>query len=161
MKNIDLRSMIIGMLATALFFTCTASKSGNLGHITVDSIEVVDENGAMCLEINHGGMMIGTPRDQGKVIIAVGLVGEGGSIMTTNPDGKMTTFIGSSKIGGGYVQTYRSDGTDAIFLGSGYLHTYNDRGVMVGYFGADKTNDGIITLSDRYGEHGWGEHGKK
>ena len=45
--------------------------------------------------------------------------------------------------------------------GSGFLKTHNTLGVMTGYFGTNQDNDGIVTLSDRYGDKGWRKSGKQ
>ena len=114
MKKLDIRSVLIGVLCTALVFVLigATSQSENLGDIVVNSIQVLDD-------------------------------GTGGFLKTYNADGKKTVNLGTNHGGGGH------------------LETYNEHGVEVGYFGSGKTNDAIITLSDRYGDVGWAVSGKK
>ena len=48
-----------------------------------------------------------------------------------------------------------------LYLGYGYLRTYNIYGETTGYFGTNEDNDGLGILNDRYGETGWAESGKQ
>ena len=44
---------------------------------------------------------------------------------------------------------------------SDILQAYNKYGKQVAYLGVSKDQDGILLLSDRYGDTGWGKKGKK
>ena len=136
MKKLDIRSVLIGVLCTALVFVLigATSQSENLGDIVVNSIQVLDD-------------------------------GTGGFISTHNADGIQTSYLGTGEGGGGYLKTY-ADGKETSFLGTseggfGFLKTFNKHGVFVGYFGSGKEQDGIISLLDRYGDIGWFETGKQ
>ncbi len=41
-----------------------------------------------------------------------------------------------------------------------FLKTNNKFGERVGYFGSGKSQDGLATLYDRYGDLGWSEDGR-
>ena len=59
-----------------------------------------------------------------------------------------------------------AEGKGAAYLGispggGGQLRTFNKHEVMTGYFGSNKDNDGVVLLSDRYGDPVWTASGKK
>ena len=57
--------------------------------------------------------------------------------------------------------TIKTNGKKTAYLGDGIMRTYNADGEESGYFGTNKNNDGMILLSDRYGDVGWSRDGKK
>ena len=69
MKKLDIRSVLIGVLCTALVFVLIGAKSQseNLGHIVVNSIKVLDENGneVAMLYANENGGILGINNDDG------------------------------------------------------------------------------------------------
>jgi hypothetical protein len=88
MKKVDFRSILIGILCTALFFVITGSKeSGNLGDIVVNSITIKDD-------------------------------GHGGFITAYNQDEKRTLYLGTGKEDNGYVQTYNKYERPTAYIGS-------------------------------------------
>ena len=56
MKKLDIRSILIGVLCTALVFVLIGAKSQNenLGDIVVNSINVLDENGNLVATLYAG-----------------------------------------------------------------------------------------------------------
>ena len=88
MKNIDLRSLLIGILGAALFFILTgADDKKNLGDIVVNSITVLDD-------------------------------GNGGFITSYNKDQKRTLYLGTGAERNGYVQTFNKYEQPTAYLGS-------------------------------------------
>ena len=82
MKKVDLRSIMIGILGTTLFFVLVSAdelviEEGNLGDIIVNSITIRDD-------------------------------GHGGFITAYNQDQKRTLYLGTGKEENGYVQTYNN-----------------------------------------------------
>ena len=145
MKKLDIKSVLIGVLATALVFVLIRAKSQseNLGHIVVNSIKVLDD-------------------------------GTGGFLSTYNADGIKTSYLGTAEEGigllkvmnEGNIKTYNADGIQTSYLGTaeggiGFLKTFNKHGVSVGYFGSNTNGNGIAVLYDRYGDIGWGVDGKQ
>ena len=145
MKKLDIRSILIGVLCTALVFVLIGAKSQNenLGDIVVNSIKVLDD-------------------------------GTGGFLSTYNADGIKTSYLGTAEEGTGLlkvmnegnIKTYNADGIKTSYLGtavegSGKLQTYNKHEVLVGYFGSNTDGDGTAVLYDRYGDIGWGVDGKQ
>jgi hypothetical protein len=137
MKKLDIRSILIGVLCTALVFVLIGAKSQNenLGDIVVNSIKVLDD-------------------------------GTGGFLSTYNADGIKTSYLGTAPGGSGKLQTYNADGIKTSYLGTGdagigFLKTFNKHGVSVGYFGSNTNGNGIAVLYDRYGDIGWGVDGKQ
>jgi len=115
---------------------------------------------------DDGNGMLTTNNIYGKQTAYVGTSEDGaGSLKTSNAEGKMTAFIGTGESGDGHLQTF-ADGKKTAYLGTGeggfgMLQTFNKYEVRTGYFGTNKDQDGIAVLSDRYGDAGWGESGKK
>ena len=136
MKNIDIKSVIIGVLGTILVFVSIGAKSQyeHLSDIVCNSITVLD---------NGTGGYIKISNSDGKQTSYLGTAENGDGFLTTfNSDGKKTTFLGTAKEGGfGFLTTF-NDGKETTFLGtseggSGILETFNKYGVMVGYFGSN------------------------
>ena len=88
MKNIDIKSFIIGVLTTVLFFLFLgAEKDDNLGDIIVNSITILDD-------------------------------GHGGFITAFNQDQKRTLYLGTGEQKNGYVQTYNKYEQPTAYIGS-------------------------------------------
>ena len=160
------KGILTGASLVLCFFMLVSAKSQskNLGHITVNSVDVVDENGesvGLFGSVDKGGFLMLYESESES-----GLVLERGHIITTNADGKIIANLGTGEYGGGYLTTYNADGKMTVSLGTnedglGQLRTYNKHEVMTGFFGTNTQNDGIAMLHDRYGDLGWGETGKK
>ena len=143
-----------------------------LGAITVTSVTIVDENanivGLLSSDI-HGGALLALSRPKRDDISVLLTVDEraGGYIHIRNADGKETAYLGSGGgSGGGILNTFSTDGKGTVYLGTGeggggFVRTYNKFEAMTGYFGTNKDNDGMVGLSNRYGDPGWSETGKK
>ena len=160
MKKLDIRSVLIGVLATALVFVLigATSQSGNLGDIVVNSIKVLDDG---------TGGFISTHNADGEKTSYLGTALDGsGRLKTFNADGIQTSYLGTGTNGIGKLSTYNADGKETSYLGtgidgSGQLSTYNKHGVLVGYFGSNTDGDGVAVPYDRYGDFGWGVDGKQ
>ena len=89
MKKLDIRSVLIGVLCTALVFVLIGAKSqsGNLGDIVVNSIKVLDD-------------------------------GTGGFLITYNADGIKTSYLGTSESGFGFLKTFNKHGVFVGYFGS-------------------------------------------
>ena len=159
MKNIDIKSVIIGVLGTILVFVSIGAKSQyeHLSDIVCNSITVLDNGTGGYIKISNsdgkqtsylgtaenGDGFLTTSNSDGKQTSYLGTAENGDGFLTTfNSDGKKTTFLGTAKEGGfGFLTTF-NDGKETTFLGtskggSGILETFNKYGVMVGYFGSN------------------------
>ena len=92
MKQIDFRSLLVGVLGTALIFVLMGSEDGenidsNLGDIIVNSITIRDD-------------------------------GHGGFITAYNQDQKRTLYLGTGKEENGYVQTFNKYEQPTAYIGS-------------------------------------------
>ena len=168
MKKLDIRSILIGVLCTALVFVLIGAKSQNenLGDIVVNSIKVLDDGtGGFLKTYNADGIQtsyLGT----GEEGIGFLKVMNEGNITTYNADGIQTSYLGTGEGGIGFISTYNADGIKTSYLGTGdagigFLKTFNKHGVSVGYFGSNTNGNGIAVLYDRYGDIGWGVDGKQ
>ena len=88
MNKIDIKSLMIGILGTILFFVLNgAEEDDNLGDIVVNSITIQDD-------------------------------GLGGFITAYNQDQKRTLYLGTGKEQNGYVQTYNKYEQPTAYIGS-------------------------------------------
>ena len=149
---------------TASVFIFMGSQNKNLGVIEADSISITSEVGTTL--IIGGGIFLKNEDGNDVSLLAVG--DNGGSFFEThNADGKQTSYLGTAGDGSGHLRTYNADGKMTSYLGTGgdgnegKLSTYNVHGVETGYFGTNTENDGIIVLSDKYGDAGWAASGKQ
>ena len=144
MNKLDIRSVLIGVLCTALVFVLIGAKSQNenLGHIVVNSIRVLNENGnpvaGLWAEENGGGL--GIYNTDGNLVAGLTANEHGGDIDVINADGKMVASLVAHE-NGGLMSIYNDDGNPAV--------------------GISGTEHGGIALYDRYGDIGWSESGKQ
>ena len=111
MKQVDIKSFLIGVLVTMLAFVSIGAdeaeiEDGDLGDIVVNSITIRDD-------------------------------GHGGFITAYNQDQKRTLYLGTGKDENGYVQTYNKYEQPTSYIGSnrdmdGVL-VLNDRYGALGY----------------------------
>ena len=152
-------------------FVSAKSQSKNLGHITVNSVSVVNDKGEKVIRIAtvQGNGLIITSNADGNTSAYFGTSKSGGGALSAHSaDGTQVATLGTGEDGGegGFLSTFDTDGKRTVYLGSGVgggglLRTFNKDEVMTGYFGTDKDSDGIAILLDRYGEAGWSASGKK
>ena len=147
MKKIDIKSVIIGVLGTALIFvTMGATKQyEEFGDIVVNSISVKDENG--------------------KILVFLGSGTNGGLIGLYNSDGKIAGSFFSDPEGAGYLGVSNGDSKLQAVMRSneygGEIGVYNKYEEWVATFQTNTKHDGAIGLYDRYGDPGWVKTGKK
>ena len=128
---------------TTSVFLFMVSQNRNHGAIEVSSITIKDKYSASAIAISSDGMMM--INNKGKKLVSIGQGDAlGGAIRTFSEDGREMAFFGANKDGDG-----------------GILRTKNIFGEETGYFGTDIKNNGIVTLSDRYGNIGWVANGKQ
>ena len=111
MKQVDIKSFLIGVLVTMLAFVSIGAdeaeiKDGDLGDIVVNSITIRDD-------------------------------GHGGFITAYNQDQKRTLYQGTGKDENGYVQTYNKYQEPTAYIGSNRdmdgVIVLNDRYGALGY----------------------------
>ncbi len=111
MKQVDIKSFLIGVLVTMLAFVSIGAdeaeiEDGDLGDIVVNSITIRDD-------------------------------GHGGFITAYNQDQKRTLYLGTGKDENGYVQTYNKYQEPTAYIGSNRdmdgVIVLNDRYGALGY----------------------------
>ena len=168
MKNIDIKSVIIGVLATVLIIVSmgATNQDENLGDIVVNSIEVVNENGktAAMLIVTESGGGLAIYNNDGKTAAILNADESGGNLFLYNNDGKTAAGLIATEFGGN-LDVYNNDEKTAASLGAtefgGTLEIYNKHEKQVVTLQANKNSDGAIGLYDRYGDIGWAESGKQ
>ena len=135
MKNLDFRSVIIGILSSALIFTLLGMhlQDENLGDITVRSIKIRPGD--------HIAPFVLFNKDN-QLRMAVILEENGEASLTMySKHGRLATL--SSSEGDASIQLYNKHDKEVVNIQS------------------NKDADGAIYLKDRYGDTGWSESGKK
>ena len=151
MKNIDFKSILIGILGISCFLLLIGQRSdGNLGNISVNSIDVIDDG-------DTGYIRFYNP--QGHQTAYIGNhIKEGGMAQFFNKSGKLVTVIGTdlednSDDQNGILYMFNPDEIPVVFLGSGtvnggVLETYNSNGYSTAYIGTGADDSGGIILYD-------------
>ena len=183
-----LNGFILGM--STMLFIGAKSQDKNLGHITVNSISVVDENDKLKAIIDTddddngilkmfnkigstviSGASIKTSNSAGKEMLLLGseYAGYGGGVTIKNSKGKDIAYIGiHTQLKSGMIATRNSEGNMETYIGptgdynGGMILTHNSEGRRVVNIGSDTpTEDGIITLYDKNGDSGWPLKGRR
>ena len=169
MKNIDIKSVIVGVLATVLIIVSmgATNQDENLGDIVVNSINVLNENGETVAGLFAGknGGMVGVNNADGKLVALLAAdKNDHGMISVYNKHGKPAAILIATEFGGN-LDVYNNDDETAASLGTnefgGDLRIYNKHEKQVVTLQANKNSDGAIGLYDRYGDLGWAESGKQ
>jgi hypothetical protein len=148
--NDYIKGILTGASLILCFFMFVSAKSDrkNLGDISVSSLFVVNE-------------------ENGKLMMDLGYTSKGGGMTIWNDKSEIVGLLGvSDNIRDGSVKIFAADGEETVFLGTGqggggHIETHNKNGLQTGYFGTNKSNDGMAVLFDRYGDIGWSASGKK
>ena len=145
-RVIDVKSLVIGVLATVLFFTMIGAKSknANFNTITAKEIKIVNSEGKTVAKLRSykGEGILDILNRKGKAVAYLGSLNREGFLGIFNKEGKVVAGLGSDK-------------------GGGTLEIYNKHGNEVATVQANKEGDGTIYLLDRYGDLGWTMTGKK
>ena len=174
MKNIDIKSVIIGALVTVLIIVSmgATNQDENLGDIVVNSITVVNENGETVAGLFAGknGGMVGVNNADGKLVALLaadkndhGMISvynkhgkpaalliadeSGGNLFLYNNDGKTAAGLIATEFGGN-LDVYNNDEKTAARLDAtefgGDLRIYNKHEKQVVTLQANKNSDGAI-----------------
>jgi len=168
MKKIDIKSVIIGVLGTALIFVSMGAKQKQVfDDIYVNRIHIMDENDEVGLIGASGGstvMMFNN--NKGKQSVMMGIMNGVPGIIMKNSKDEVVNSIGVDKLGNGSMKVYTSKGIKAAQLGTspyggGFIAAGSHKNKEVSVLTADENGDGMIFLYDRFGKIGWGMTGKK
>jgi len=168
-KVIDIKSLIIGVLVTALAFTIIGARGKNT--ITAKAIRIVNQKGKVAAILASNSVGNGLEIRNGKGKIMADLIN--GTLLTalTLYSGEkpacqlVSAFLGELGLYGG-LYMYNQHGKEVATLGSheargGGLYLYNQHGKHIVILGSDTYGDGAIFLGDRYGDLGWAKIGKR
>ena len=110
MKNIDIKSVIIGVLATVLIIVSmgATNQDENLGDIVVNSIKVVNENGkaAAILIATESGGNLGVYNNDGKPAAILNATESGGDLRIFNKHEKKVATLQANKNSDGAIGLY-------------------------------------------------------
>ena len=183
MKNLDFRSVLIGILGSVLTFVLLGMhvQDENLGDIRVKSItiesgdnavpfQVLNKNGEWAAIIGFDevdGGLISTYSISGSELVAISATkGDDGSISTFSNNGTRLVTISATDVSDGLISTYSNDGSELVTISvtkgdDGSMSIFNRHGKRVVNMQGGKNADGVIAIYDRYGDLGWGESGKQ
>ena len=157
MKNIDFKSLVIGVLSSIIVFLVMGQYQN--GFLRVQRLEVVDENGKAVIKLgsvdNNGS--IETYNASGNLIIGITSSVDGeGAINTYNANEKQIIRLGSTTDGEGTVSTFDSDGKQIVQIsstvnGEGSVSTYNNEGYEIVKLTSTTNGDGYISTSNHEG----------
>ena len=150
MKNLDFRSVTIGILGSLLIFSLYGMRfqDENLGHIRVKSIviEAGDKAAPFVIMDKNGG--IGT---------VIGYTDDGSGFITTYAsNGSELVDISSTEGNYGAILTYASDGGELVMIasteggGNGLISTYTNDGGKAVTIASTTSNDGAISIYNRH-----------
>jgi len=150
-RAIDVKSLVIGVLAAALFFTiiivAKSRNNANFDTITAKTIKIVNPEGKTVAFLGSvkGTGMLGIHNKEGKLAAVLGSGSEGGTLDIYNKEGKTVAVLGTTE----------------TLKGGGVLGIFNKHGNPVVLVRSNKDSDGAINLFDRYGKLGWDMTGKR
>ena len=146
MKNLDLRSVIIGILSSALIFTLYGLRfqDENLGDIKVESL-TVRSGGYLTLLNNEGDLGIILSTNTKYPFISI-----------FNSDSKEAVAISSDKVGNGNISTYSNEGSKLVTIAanvgqSGSISTYSNDGTNLVAITASEGDNGTIVTNSSSG----------
>jgi len=160
MQNIDFRSVLIGVLSSALIFTLYGMRfqDENLGDIRVKSIRIDSgENSLPFVVLNKNNLPA----------MSIGISDEGNGVINIFSDDLVPRVAISTTQDGdfGFISTFSKSGSELIALSAtiegcaiSIFNRHNKR--IVGIQGNNNA-DGVIQLYDRYGDMGWQRTGIK
>ncbi|ODS29971.1 MAG: hypothetical protein SCARUB_04926 [Candidatus Scalindua rubra] len=167
MKSVDIKSVLIGVLCTALVFVLIGAKSQseNLGDIIVDSVTVLNKDGLELCKMEGGwdGGSIELNSSDGKKGVALFASPLFGGRIATLYDDYVTSKLGAELFngkGGGVLECYNVNnnktatlGTDHV--GNGSLEMFNEKGKRTVHLATDQYGEeyaGNLSLSNTYGK---------
>ena len=168
-RVIDVKSLIIGVLSTALLFTIIGAKSKNSANfdtITAKEVKIVNSKGKVVADLAsvEGEGELSIFNKKRKPVAELSGFGGEGTLIIGNKEGKPVAGLDSNK-GRGALIIGNKEGkvvaTLASVKGKGQLNIYNKYGNRVATLQSNEENYGAIGLFDRYGDPGWAMTGKK
>tara|TARA_B100001250_G_C19677960_1_gene734514 strand:+ start:484 stop:999 length:516 start_codon:yes stop_codon:yes gene_type:complete len=168
MRNIDYKSLIIGILGTIISFLligATNQKFVSDELICKKLVIINDKNKErIILTTNNDGGKFQIMNKYGELANSLGVSESGsGYFSSYNNYGVPTFSAGTGSNGNGIIKTFNKDGNVRTYIGSadsgGLFSIYNNWDIQIGFLGASKKQDGYIKLSNQYGEKGWEESG--
>ena len=169
MKKIDIKSIIIGVLGTALIFvTMGATKQNNeFGDISVKSIKVLDENGRTVTHIHSDktGGVLAMASSKGDMVIGIAASEYGGDLFLYNNDGNAVVMLSADEFGGS-LDILTPESKSGVQLGiteggGGGINIFNKYEKEAVVLQASNDQDGLLALYGRNGDVGWLKTGKK
>ena len=161
-RLIDVKSLVIGVLATALFFTIVGAKSrndANFNTITAKGIKIVNPEGkpvAYLWSYKGGGGLDIFNKHGNQVVSVQSNKDSEGVIYVDNKEGKTVAILKATKEGEGIFAISNKEGTPVAFLasvkGEGGLGIYNKHGKKVADLGSNKEGGGMLGIYNKEGK---------
>ena len=162
-KVIDIKSLIIGVLVTALAFTIIGARgknSANFDTITAKTIRIVNQKGevAAILTSSSSATILSLYSGEGKPRVMLGCTNIGGALVINNQHDKMVAGLASTDAGGGQLLINNQHGK--------IVATLQSHGAGGGALVINNQHDkAVVTLESSYAGSGglWinNQHGKE
>ncbi len=155
--------LITGALLTASALMFMGAQSKFLGDITVSSIKLIDDKGAVCgyIDVYDGSepYIQFFNKDLQSIYMSSDI------LALTDSGGDPFVAMGIEDSTGGVFKVYNNSGHVAMELlttdyGAGSMKIKNSEGNNIIDFGSSITKDGLIVLYNKNGEFGWGVNGE-
>jgi len=163
-KAIDIKSLIIGILVTALVFTIIGARgknSANFDTITAKAIRIVNQKGkvAAILASNSEGNGLEIRNGKGKIMADLFNHPLGTDLFVYTEEGKPSVRLGS--LLGGYLKIYNREGKIVVQLEGvweeGSIYVFNKKGESVAKLSSVNGEGGLCVKGGVYIEN---QHGK-
>jgi len=166
-KGIDIKSLIIGVLVTALVFTIIGARgknSANFDTITAKAIRIVNQKGKVAAILASSSKGNGLEIRNGKGKIMADLINRPSVTTLTlysgeeKPACQLVSFLEEPRLYGAlfiFNHGKIAAALQSLEASGGMLGIYNQHGKQVARFRSNKNGDGVIGLFDRYGNPGW------
>ena len=164
MKNIDFKSLLIGILGSIITFLLMGATNQKIVSdelICKKLIIINDKNKErIILSTNSNGGKMQIMNNYGELANSFGTNENGSGFLSSyNNYGVPTFSAGTGSNGNGFIKTFNKDGNIRTYLGAssngGLFSIFNNWDIQIGTIGTSNNNYGQIKLFNQYGEKGW------
>lgn len=116
MKNLDGKSVLIGILLTIISFLLMGHTDGNLDDIVVNSISVIDDNGIT--KIFGNAIVVQEIKNGVKTGLSTYIYPDGITGYFNDVGGILSFDIGYNDNGDGRIMTFNEEGIQTAYMGT-------------------------------------------
>jgi len=168
--QLDLKSLLVGVLSTLLFISLISAKQSEegWGDVSVSSLTIRDggsvrilspagENTVLISGSGNAGGTIVLKNALGATSVSLGANREGHGGFVTYNDGKVSAHLGTGEMGGGYLRTFDKREAVTTYIGTnsqggGQVTAYNEVGSETIFLGTGTSGNGFLRTANEYGK---------